>query len=449
MKLKFLGAAGTVTGSSYALTSNSGKSILIDMGMFQGTPDIEAQNYLPFEFDVAQLSDVILTHAHLDHCGRLPLLMKLGFRGNIWMTPATLDLTQLVLFDSAKIAKIDKEIALYDRTLVEQMLTTCRTQNYNQTFSIADFEVQFYDAGHLLGAASLEITDKSSDKNHKIIFSGDIGNYPSPLLDETKVPSSATTVVMESTYGNRLHTEHHAAEALQHEINIIEKTQGTLLIPAFSLEKTQELLYMIRNLKRNGSVNKQTPVFMDSPMARKATDIYLSYPHLLNQKVQAEIKRGEEVFEFPSLVKVLKHKDSLDIHNHRGAKVIIAGGGMMTGGRILTHAKFFLKNPSNRIFFVGYQGEETIGRDILEGKSPVVIDGTPVHIMAEVNKTKAMSAHADQNQLINWLKTIHDVNQVILTHGEDKSRQTLAERIKTDLKIADVYLPKQNEEMNI
>lgn len=449
MKIKFLGAAGTVTGSSYALTSESGKSILIDMGMFQGPPETEAMNYQPFEYEVSHLSGVVVTHAHLDHCGRLPLLPSLGFRGDIWMTPATRDLVELVLYDSAKIAKLNTDTVLYDRTQVDQTLELCRTKDYSHGFRVADFEIVFHDAGHLLGSASLEITDNSSpNRASKIIFSGDLGNSPSPLLKETEKLASANTVVMESTYGNRLHTENNAIEALQHEINIIEKTGGTLLIPAFAMEKTQELLYMIKQLKEDGLVNKQTPIFMDSPMARKATEIYLKYPKLFNQKLQKELKTVNP-FEFLGIRTVFKHKDSQAIQEHLGSKVIIAGGGMMTGGRILAHAKFFLKNPRNRIFFVGYQGEETLGREILEGKSPVVIDGVAVHVMADINQTKAMSSHADQNQLIDWLTNIQGVDKVILTHGEEKSRQTLAERIKNDLVIEDVYTPQLNEEITV
>ena len=448
MKLKVLGAAGTVTGSSYVLTSQNGQSILIDLGMFQGPKEIELMNFLPYDYDCSQLAGALLTHAHLDHCGRLPILMNHGFAGKIWMTAATKDLVELSLFDSAKIAKKDRKNALYDDLLVEQTLRQCRTVDYGKTIRIADFEITFRDAGHLLGAAIIEIIDtKNTSDLSKIVFSGDLGNTPEDLLQETEQIESADVVVMESTYGDRLHPNLDPADALQAEINLVEASGGALLIPAFALEKTQEILHLIMHLKQDGKVSRQTPVYLDSPMGQKATNIHTKYPELCNEHLQKEFRDGNP-FDFPGLVTIMTPQESRAIHGQPGGKVILAGGGMMTGGRILAHAAHYLPFPNNRIFFIGYQGEDTLGREILEGATKVVIDQQPIEIKANVNSTKAMSSHADQQQLMNWLGAIQGVKKVFLTHGDNGPRAALAQRITAELGINDVILPVQNEEIS-
>lgn len=449
MKLKVLGAAGTVTGSSYILTSQNGQSILIDLGMFQGPEEIQSLNYQPYDYNCSQLSAALLTHAHLDHCGRLPILLPLGFTGKIWMTPATLHLTELTLRDSAKIAERDKKHALYDTDQVEDMLTLCHTLDYHQPMDLGDFQVTFYNPGHLLGAASILIKDKSGNSGiNTIAFSGDLGHIPEELLQDREQIESAQAVVIESTYGDRLHEEASAYDALQTEINAIEADNATLLIPAFSLEKTQELLHMILHLKQDGKVSPNTPVFLDSPMAQRATAIYLNHPELFNPHVAKETNQANP-FEFPGLETVYRHHDSQAIHAVSGAKVIIAGAGMMTGGRIVSHAAHYLPDPKNRIFFVGYQGEETLGRDILEGKKDFTIKDTSFHVNATVSNTRTMSAHADQGQLLAWLDGIKDVQKVIVTHGDTMPRATLAQKIQSDLGLTNVLLPYQNQEIDL
>lgn len=448
MQLKFLGAAGTVTGSSYVLTSSSGQSILIDLGMFQGTKEIEALNYQPFEYDTSQLLSAILTHAHLDHCGRLPLLVKGGFTGSIWMTNPTADLTSISLMDSAKIAREDKAHQLYNEELALDTIDRFTTTDYHKPVNIGDFTVTFYDAGHILGSASLLIEDKSSGK--KIVFSGDIGNYPEYLVKETEMLGSADYVVMESTYGGKLHpTNEDPIEVVQTEINKAEQDKSVLLIPAFSLERTQEILHIIKHLKEVGKVSNDTPVYMDSPMAERATEVYMHYPQIFNDHIREEMKIGAGPFDFPGLWVTRSHRESQKLQRSGGPMVIIAGSGMMAGGRIVGHAAHFLTSRSNRLLLVGYQGDETLGRELLEGEREVFIDDEQVEIKASVNSTHAMSSHADQGQLMNWLSHINGVSKVFLTHGEDESRQALSEKIKSDLKINDIYLPVLNEEVSI
>lgn len=449
MKIKFLGAAGTVTGSSYALTSGSGQSILIDLGMFQGLSEIENLNYKPFEYDAKQLLGVVLTHAHLDHCGRLPIIIPKGFRGDIWMTPSTADLTEISLLDSAKIVREDRNKVLYDKDLAIKTIQKFKTNEYRTPFQIGPFTITFRDAGHILGSACLEIEDAYADSEiRKIIFSGDLGNSPEELLMETELLDEADAVVMESTYGDSLHSKQNPADVLQSEINAVETKGGALLIPAFALERTQELLHLIMHLKKEGKVRADTPVFLDSPMAEKATNVYTNYRDLFNAHAQTDFDEGS-IFGFPGLEVLLRKEQGKAIYRLSGPKVIIAGAGMMTGGRILSHAAYYLPRESTRLLIVGYQGEGTLGRELLEGKKVIKIDKSEIFVKASINSTNSLSSHADQQQLINWLKHIQKVKKVILTHGEDIPRAVLAKRISQELGIADVRLPLMNQEFTL
>ncbi|HET7098999.1 MAG TPA: MBL fold metallo-hydrolase [Patescibacteria group bacterium] len=447
MKLKFLGAAGTVTGSSYVLTSGSGQALLIDLGMFQGPPEIDKLNYEPYDYDPSILIGAVLTHAHLDHCGRLPIITPRGFKGSIYMTPPTRDLTELSLFDSAKIARDDSKQFLYNAAQVTQTITNFRTVEYRTPTTIGDFTVTFRDAGHILGSASLEITDKNSDtKFKKIVFSGDLGNSPEPLEAPTELIDTADAVVMESTYGDRLHPIGNPVDAIQKEINTIEKTGGTLLIPSFSLDRTQELMHIIMHLKKEGKVENVTPIFMDSPMAEKATTIYVNYPKLFNAHIQEDLKIGS-IFNFPGMNVVEGGRASEGLHNTPGAKVIIAGSGMMTGGRIVGHAAYYLPIESTRLLIVGYQGEGTLGRALLERAKEVFIKGQKITVKGETTDIQTLSSHADQKQLMNWLGHIKDVKKVFLTHGEDGPRTSLSAKINQDLGLKDIIIPTLNQEL--
>lgn len=455
MQIKFLGAAGTVTGSSYVLTSGSGQSILIDLGMFQGLPVIDRLNYEPYEFDCSRLIGAVLTHAHLDHCGRLPIILPKGFTGKIWMTPATRDLTELSLFDTAKIADQDnrehQKPFLFDSELVTQTIEHFQNVEYRTPFQIGDFTITLRDAGHILGSASLEIVDNSANSEiSKIAFSGDLGNSPEDLLEATEILGSADAVVMESTYGDRLHPSSDAVGAVQAEIHAVEMAGGdaTLLIPAFSLERTQELLHMIMHLKKNGKILAGTPVFLDSPMGEKATQVYMNYPQIFNTHIRGELQTSSP-FDFPQLEIVPGHKESEAIYKMSAPKVIIAGSGMMTGGRIMGHAAHYLPMKSTRLLIVGFQGEGTLGRKLLEGAKQVMINGVAVQVNATVSNTESMSSHADQKQLLDWLRPIKNVKKVFLTHGDDGPRAALAEKITVELGLSNVTLPKMNQEVSL
>jgi metallo-beta-lactamase family protein len=446
MKIKFLGAAGTVTGSSSVVTSGSGQSILVDMGMFQG-PGVEELNFQPYEFDCSKLTGAVLTHAHLDHCGRLPILLPKGFTASVRMTSATADLTELALLDSAKIAKMDGKQIMYDENLALRTIERFSRVYYRIPHVIGDFVVTFRDAGHIMGSAMLEIVDTKPDSDiRKIVFSGDLGNSPEDLLHETEIIDSGDAVVMESTYGDRLHPDENPAETITREINAAEASGSTLLIPAFSLQRTQELLHLIMHLKKDKKVRAMTPVYMDSPMGETATVIYTRYPKDFNDHVREELRSGGP-FEFPGLVNVGRRNESRAIHKQKGAKVIIAGSGMMAGGRIMSHAAVYLPRPDCRLLIVGYQAEGTLGRELMEGKKRVKIDGRMVAVKAAVHDTQAMSSHADQGQLVEWLSHIKNAKKIFLTHGENASRAALSKKISEDLGIADVTLPSYHQEI--
>jgi metallo-beta-lactamase family protein len=449
VKIKFLGASsGIVTGSSYVLTSNSGKSILIDLGMFQGTPDIDKLNYLPYDYDASKLVGAVLTHAHLDHCGRLPIILPMGFKGEFYMTPATRDLTELSLYDTAKIAKNDGKQILFNKDLVQKAVSKFKTVEFQEPFQIGDFEIVIKDAGHIMGSGSLQIEDKSASSDiKKIIFSGDLGNSPEPLEKETENFNEADAVVMESTYGDRLHPAGDPADVIQSEINKIEENGGTLLIPAFSLERTQEILHLIMHLKKEKKILENTPIYLDSPMGEKATEIYMRYKENFNAHIHDDMKNGNP-FEFMGLEIIRDGRQSEEIKTLPGAKVIIAGSGMMVGGRIVGHAAYFLPLPSTRLLIVGYQGEGTLGRELMEGNKLVNIDGAEVKVNASVNNIQTMSSHADQKQLIDWLAKIKGVKKLFLTHGEDIARKALAEKITENLGIKDITLPLLNQEIS-
>lgn len=447
MKIKFLGAAGTVTGSSYLLTPESGKSILIDLGMFQGGEEIEKFNYLNPNFEPSQLAGVVLTHAHLDHCGRIPMLVEWGFKGEVWMTPATRDIVELSLYDSAKIGKEEmkrrNKPALYTAKQVGEMVKKFRTVEYGTPFKLGNFEIEFTDAGHILGSASAVI--KENDQT--IVFSGDLGNSPEDLIKPTEPITAADAVVMESTYGDGVHPVEDISALIALEINAVEESGGTLLIPVFSIERAQEMLHRIDHLKKDGKVKNETPVFMDSPMAEKTTIIFGKYQKLWNAELQQDAVT-DDPFNFPGLV-VLQHRQHGKVLEKVGGKVIMAGSGMMSGGRIVGHAKEYLPRANTRLLIVGYQAEGTLGREILSGNKKVIIEGIETEVRATINEIKSMSSHADQPRLLSWLKQIGGVKKVFIIHGEARQRQTLAEKIKADLGIMNVVIPEMNEEIGL
>jgi metallo-beta-lactamase family protein len=450
-KIKFFGAAGEVTGSAFMLSDDIlNQDILVDLGMFQGPGDLEDWNYKRLQFNPQTLTGVILTHAHLDHCGRIPLLTKGGYTGPIYMTRATRALMEIVLLDSAKINRLNKEHEpLYTDDHVGQVLAQVEIHEYGEKFMVGKYQATFHDAGHILGSAFVELVDPvAEDGIKKIIFSGDLGNSPEDIVKPTEIIHSADIVVMESTYGNKLHEKENKMEILRHEINEIEKNQGVLLIPSFSIDRTQMILHIIDHLKKNKQVKSETPVFLDSPMAIRVTNVYEHYRNLYGQEMAAHAKM-DDPFVFPGLTISNRTEDSHRAGDTPPPKVIIAGNGMMEGGRILQHAAKYLPKTTTRLLIVGYQAEETRGRAIQEGAKSINIDRQDIMINATISEAHSMSAHADQNQLMAWLKNINGVKQVYLVHGEDDARAELKQKIQTDLGVSGVFTPGMDEELSL
>lgn len=447
--ITFHGAAGTVTGSSYLLKHEDGTQLLVDFGMFQGPEEVSALNAQKLHFNPAELTQVLLTHAHLDHCGRLPLLMQQGFKGRIFLTEPTLDMLYVALHDAARIAQYDDKIpVLYTEEDVERLLQNVEVIDYDEEFSVGPFKIIYRDAGHILGSASIEVTDTRSDTMKKIVFSGDLGNYPHAMLESPYMFDEADLVIMESTYGGRMHGKDDAFAILEKEIKAVQESGGVLMIPSFAIERTQEILYILKQLKDTARVPLQIPVYLDSPMAIKVTEIYKRYGALYKDNFSDSLQKFDP-FTFANLHMLERSKDGRVIEKDKGPKVIIAGSGMMSGGRILKHAHKYISKPANRILFVGYQGEETLGRAILEGAAEVKINEVDLPVKASIAKIESLSAHADEGQLLNWVKHINGVSRVVLSHGEDDAREILAPKVTSETGISDVQMPQLYDEMKL
>ncbi len=409
--------------------------------MFQGSAELEELNFTPLGFDAKALSGVVVTHAHLDHCGRLPLLVKNGFTGKIYSTEATQEIVHISLLDSAGLAEErGLENALYTKGDVEAVYHKMLSVDYDTPFRVCNFEVTFRNAGHILGSASIEISDRSSDAQ-LIIFSGDLGNTLQDLILPTESIKQASSVVMESTYGNSTHPNEDVMEVLQTEINTVEQDKGVLLIPAFSIERTQEIIDIIGALKTLGKIDHGLAVFLDSPMAIEVTEIFKKYPALYNLTLAHE----PHPFDFPDLTLTKTVEESKEILYRPTPKIIIAGSGMMSGGRILHHLKNYAGLPTTRILIVGYQAVGTLGRKIAEGAKRIVLYNEEISVSAAVTQLDSLSSHADQPKLLDWLKQIQGTKQVFLVHGEEAQRQDLAAKIKADLGISTVILPQINQ----
>lgn len=440
-KITFLGSAGDVTGSNFLLTTSDNSQLVVDFGMFQGPKNIVKFNYQPLGFNPADIKGVLLTHAHLDHCGRLPMLVSRGFSGKIYMTSPTFSLVEVILTDAAKIAEENMTYEpLYTLDEVQKVLAMVEIVAYNKPFSFANVQVVYKDAGHILGSASIAITDMGTNKT--MVFSGDLGNSPEDIVRPTEYFDQADYVVMEATYGSSDHPQDDPNQILQEEINAVEKTGGVLLIPAFSIERTQEILHKIHHLKKDGKVRPDTPVFLDSPMGIRATSVFKHHKEFYNEELQSHF---EDPFNFEGLVITEEVKDSKQIIKAMEPKVILAGSGMLSGGRIVHHAVLYLEKANTRILFVGYQAEDTPGRQILDGKKSIWIDEKHVTVKAQVRRIGSFSAHADQGKLLTWLKHIKKVDTLFIVHSDTVQRAVFAEKAR-ELGIPHIIKPLIDEE---
>lgn len=427
MKLTFYGAAGEVTGSCSELDTGSEK-ILVDCGLFQGGEEHDKKNYSPLPFDAKAFTGVIVTHAHLDHVGRLPLLVKNGFDGFIYATPPTKELTKLVLEDTFGVMEFENrkngKPLLYKLGDIEEVMGRFKTVDYHESFTIGKSKCEFYDAGHIFGSAFVEVNTSGK----KIVFSGDVGNVDVPILRDTeKLPDKLDVLICESTYGDRLHEPTSERESVLK--GIIAKTvqeNGVLMIPSFALERTQEILYALNDIIDRHHTLKVMPIYLDSPLAIDALKVYEKYPKYYDEEAKRFFDEGDDVFDFQGLQKTYLRDDSMKINKTQGSKVIIAGAGMMNGGRILHHAIRYLSDHKNTLLFVGFQSQGTLGWRILNGADRVEIHNEKVSVRCQIKMINSFSAHGDREKLLSWVGNKGKVpKKIFLNHGEPNSSEAL------------------------
>ncbi|UYQ93372.1 MBL fold metallo-hydrolase [Chitinophaga horti] len=436
MKIAFHGAARTVTGSKHIITLKNGKKILLDCGLFQGMgPDTDALNR-DFGFEPKDITYMILSHAHIDHSGLIPRLSKLGYRGKIYCTHATKDLTEILLMDSAEIQEDDvkftnKRLAREGRGYLQPLYTIedarrsleqLRPIMYRQWFSIDDdIEVMFTDAGHIIGSAAVHVRITENGKTEQITFSGDIGRYRDVILKSPEEFPQADVIIMESTYGDSLHTDVAPAdeELLKYIHETCVKKRGKLIIPAFSVGRTQELLFALNNAQLNG-ILPPVDIFVDSPLSMEATDVTRKHPECFNRTVQKMLEKDEDPFDFPGLRYIKSVSESKLLNFRKDPCVIISASGMAEAGRVKHHIANGIDEWKNTILLVGYCEPQSLGGRLMRGAKEVSIYGTKYEVKAEVGIIRSLSAHGDYEDLSQWLACQHpsDVKKLFLVHGE-------------------------------
>lgn len=434
MQISFHGATREVTGSCYLVETGESR-ILIDCGLYQGGSFSSSKNLDPFAFDPGTIDAVIVTHAHLDHIGRLPKLVKEGFKGKIYATEPTAPMAKLVLEDAERILEEDFKRSHrpmpYAGKDVEFAVRAFTSLPYNHTTSLGDLSFRFRDAGHIFGSAFVEITERGGAK---VAFSGDLGNEHVPIIRETAQLSAVDALVMESTYGNRIHEDESLrTQKLRDVIVRTAQRNGVLVIPAFAIERTQQLLFELNRLVQAQHI-PALDVFLDSPMAIHVTEIMRKHPGYYDPEAKQLAAEGEDFFDFPGLHVCLSREDSMKINDARRPKIVIAGAGMMNGGRILHHLVRYLGDARSTVLIIGYQAEGTLGRKLYEREKQVQVMQEFIEVRAEVTSIGAYSAHADQNKLVKWVKTAAGMpEKVFCTHGEEGASVALATRLQAEL----------------
>lgn len=452
MQLSFHGAVEEVTGSCFLLTTATAK-ILVDCGMKQGERMCVMRSMDPFGFDVKTLKAVVVTHAHFDHTGRLPELVKLGYTGPIYMTAPTKALTDIILEDSLKIMKENADRCgdpvPYGPEDKQKAMKQVQGIGYHTEFEVAPgVKVMFHDAGHILGSAfvSLDVTEGegTSKQVKRIVFSGDIGNDHTPILPETEAIQSADVVVCESTYGDRIHEPAETRKTLLAEFaKKILGRGGSLIIPAFSIERTQELLYELDLLLADKKI-PAVPIYLDSPMAIRATEVYRHFKQYLHFD-HPMLGSDQDFFSFPTLRETMSSDESKLINDDKRGKIIIAGNGMMTGGRVLHHLKRYVSDPLSGVLIVGYQAKGTLGRRILDREKTVRIYGEEYPVKIEMLAIGAFSAHGDKDKLTRWLHPEEgEIKQVYLVHGENPVKELFAGHLRRNLS-AEILIPRLSQ----
>lgn len=420
-----------MTGANFLLDTGESK-ILIDCGLIQGDRFSMVANCDTFAYDPSTIDVLLVTHAHADHIGRIPKLIRDGFKGVIYSTPPTRELAGVMLRDAYKVMIYESERygspRCFEENDIEAALSRWKTHPYHHSFELpSQVAATFTDAGHILGSAMITLTRNGK----KFLFTGDIGNIPQPLLNPPEVVEGYDYLLMESVYGDRSHEEvKERTDLLRMYIEDTIQKQGTLIIPAFSLERTQGMLFEINNFFEQGGI-KPIPVFLDSPLAINVTELYRKYTEYLKDAVQAQIKGGDDIFDFPKLSFTRTTRDSAEIEKTHGAKIIIAGSGMSHGGRILGHEKKYLEDPKTTLLLVGYQATGSLGRLLDDGAKKVHILDTEVRVRAKIARIRGYSGHADRDQLIEFVSQgCKNVKQVFVTMGEERSSLFLVQRLR-------------------
>jgi metallo-beta-lactamase family protein len=443
MKLQFLGAAQNVTGSRHMLEVN-GTRLLVDCGLYQER-HFESRNWEPFAIPPAGIDAVLLTHAHLDHCGLLPKLVKEGFKGPIYCTAATAEIARLVLLDSAKLQEEDAafkrkrheregrqgrfpEVPLYDTNDVEACDPLWRSVEYKETVQIGPaVRASFHEAGHVLGSSVIHVHAEQNGEARSVLFSGDVGRVNRPIVRDPDRIGDGDYVLVESTYGDRVHDTHEDIKTtIARTINEAKAAGGNVVIPSFALERSQDVMYYINELMLEKAIPRLR-VFLDSPMARSITKVFRRHVELFDEETREFIRNGQSPFDFPGLTLIETTDESKKINHLRGTNVIIAGSGMCTGGRIKHHLVNNISHRKATIMFVGYQAAGTLGRLIVDGEKEVRILGQTYPVRAKVVRIEGFSAHADREELLRWLGTLQTPpRRLFVVHGEATSAQSFA-----------------------
>ncbi len=434
------GGVANATGANFLIDTPE-FSFLVDCGLVQGSQFAVEENRDAFPYKPSEVKYLLITHAHMDHVGRIPKLVKDGFTGTVYSTPETKELAALMLDDA--VGLLEREARekhldpIYGREDIAHAMALWKTVPYHTAFDLSsDISLFFKDAGHVLGSCIIEVTCKGARNGAgmKLAFTGDLGNSPTPLLRDTEYVTDADYMVMESVYGDRNHEPKDVRDAHLKEVLVDAiKRGGTVVIPAFSLERTQVILYEINNLVESGAI-PTVPVFLDSPLAIKVTAVYEAHGADFNKTIQAAEAKGDDIFDFPGLKVVRNPQESSAIHNLKGAKIIIAGSGMSVGGRVLSHEAFYLEDPNATILIVGYQVPGSLGRRIEDKATDLTIMGQHIKVRAHLDKIDGYSSHKDSDHLVEFVShALPKLKQVFIAMGETKSSTFLAQRLRDEL----------------
>ncbi len=469
MKIKFTGAAGTVTGSCHYIEIED-KKILLDCGLFQGKKEVEDLNYEEFQFDPTEIDYLFLSHSHIDHSGRIPLLVKKGFKGKIYATKPASDLCSIMLMDSAHIHEVEAEwktrkalrkgeeevLPLYNTKDAEESLKYFKPILYNQKVKIDEnITLRFKDAGHILGSAIIELWIKENGQEEKLVFTGDLGMKNKPILRNPEIVEECDYLIIESTYGNRLHEEvEKRTEKLVDILVDTVKKNGTVVIPSFAVGRTQDIIYELNKYydgheTETTKILKDIPVFIDSPLATKATEIFNKNPQAFDEEARGYIMKGDNPLFFKNLHFTQSVDESKALNISTEPKIIISASGMCEAGRIRHHLKHNLWRNNAAVVFVGYQADGTLGQRLKSGEKEVKILGEEIKVNAKIYSIEGFSGHGDRDDLIAWLKELKSApKKTFIVHGEEDAREDFAETIKSELGI-DTIIPKKDEEFEV